>query len=63
IGLTAPIAPQVAAAALQAGFIVNAPNPTTLRLAPPLIITQADLDEFVAALPGLLATAASEGEN
>lgn len=63
IGLTAPIAPQVAAAALQAGFIVNAPNPATLRLAPPLIITQADLDEFVAALPGLLTTAAPEGEN
>lgn len=63
IGLTEPIAPQVARAALEAGFILNAPNATTLRLAPPLIITQADLDEFVAALPGLLATAASEGEN
>ncbi|RCS64468.1 acetylornithine transaminase [Brachybacterium alimentarium] len=63
IGLDAPIAQQVAAAALEAGFIVNAPNPSTLRLAPALIITQADLDTFVAALPGLLGAAAPEGEN
>lgn len=54
IVLTAPIAAQVAAAALDAGFIVNAPNPTTIRLAPPLIVTAEQLSTFVAALPGLL---------
>ena len=43
--------------ALDAGFIVNAPRPDVLRLAPPLIITAAQLDTFVAALPGLLDTA------
>ena len=46
--------PAVADAALDAGFIINAPRPDVLRLAPPLIITAAQLDTFVAALPGLL---------
>ena len=63
IGLNAPIAPQLAAAALEAGFIVNAPNPSTLRLAPPLVITAAQLAAFTAALPALLEAAAPEGEN
>ena len=54
IALAAPIAPQVVAAALEAGFILNAANPTTLRLAPPLIITDEELDTFVEALPALL---------
>jgi len=41
-------------AALAAGFVINAPRPTVLRLAPPLIVPDAELDRFVAALPGLL---------
>ncbi|MCT1777207.1 acetylornithine transaminase, partial [Brachybacterium sp. p3-SID957] len=58
------IAAQLAAVALEAGFIVNAPNPTTLRIAPPLIITAEELASFTAALPGLLDTttaSATEG--
>ena len=35
-------------AALAAGFIVNAPNATTIRLAPPLVITREQLAPFVA---------------
>ena len=54
IALAEPIAPQVVAAALDQGFILNAANPTTLRLAPPLIITGEELDTFVEALPALL---------
>jgi acetylornithine/N-succinyldiaminopimelate aminotransferase len=54
IALTGPIAPTVATAALDAGFIVNAPNPTTLRLAPPLVVSLDQLDTFVDALPELL---------
>ncbi|WP_394215170.1 acetylornithine transaminase [Brachybacterium vulturis] len=54
IALRAPIAKQLAAAALAAGFIVNAPDESTLRLAPPLIITDQQLATFTAALPGLL---------
>lgn len=40
--------------ALEAGFLVNAPRPDRLRIAPPLTITAAELDTFVAALPTLL---------
>jgi acetylornithine aminotransferase len=62
ITLAAPIAPQVVAAALEAGFILNAANPTTLRLAPPLIITGEELDTFVEALPALLDRAAQAAD-
>lgn len=58
IGLAEPIAPQVAAAALEAGFIVNAPDPSTIRIAPPLVITDQELGSFADALPALLDAAA-----
>ena len=57
IGFTAPVAGAVAAAALEAGFIVNAVAPDAVRLAPPLVVTLEQVDEFVAALPALLGTA------
>ena len=56
--LAQPIAAAVADAALDAGIIINAPRPDVLRLAPPLVVSAAQLDAFVAALPDLLATAA-----
>ncbi len=54
VALTAPHAKDAEAAARAAGFLVNAPGPDVLRLAPPLIITEAQVDSFVAALPGIL---------
>ncbi len=54
IVLADPIAQAVAEAALDAGFVINAPRPHVLRLAPPLIVTDAQLDTFVAALPSLI---------
>ncbi|MBK8469736.1 MAG: acetylornithine transaminase [Candidatus Phosphoribacter sp.] len=54
IVLTEPIAPAVMARARDAGFIVNAVAPDALRLAPPLIITATQLEQFAAALPGLI---------
>ena len=54
IVLTAPAAPAVAAAARANGFIVNAPAPDVIRLAPPLILTTEQADAFVAALPTVL---------
>ncbi|WP_052366892.1 acetylornithine transaminase [Paraoerskovia marina] len=39
VRLTRPVAAQVAAYALEEGFIVNAVAPDTVRLAPPLILT------------------------
>src|SRR6266705_2838897 len=53
--LAAEVAPAVEAAARRAGFLVNAVQPDAIRLAPPLILSAAQADEFVAALPGILA--------
>ncbi len=39
VQLTRPVSTQVAAAALRAGFIVNAVAPDAIRLAPPLILS------------------------
>jgi acetylornithine aminotransferase len=50
----------VVKAALDAGFIVNAPTPSTIRIAPPLIISTTQVDTFVAALPALLDSADQE---
>lgn len=52
--LTQPVARDVAAAALEAGFVVNAVAPDAVRLAPPLVLTDAQAQTFVDALPGLL---------
>lgn len=52
--LTAPRAKDAEAAAREAGFLVNAAAPDVVRLAPPLIITEAQIDGFIAALPGIL---------
>ncbi|MGI5952397.1 MAG: acetylornithine transaminase [Brooklawnia sp.] len=46
IELADPIAAQVGEAMLDAGWIINAPRPGILRLAPPLIITDSTIDEF-----------------
>jgi acetylornithine/N-succinyldiaminopimelate aminotransferase len=54
IVLSADVASVVAERALEAGFIINAPAPNALRLAPPLVVTDAQIDSFVAALPDLL---------
>ena len=61
VTLAAPVAAQVADAALDAGFIINAPRPDVLRLAPPLIVTAEQLDGFVAVLPDLLDRATTAG--
>lgn len=59
IGLTLaqPKAPEVVVAAQDAGFIINGATPERIRLAPPLVLTQADVDAFVAAWAAILDTA------
>ena len=47
----------VAAAALERGFIINNPTPARIRLAPPLVLTEDDVNAFLAAWPGILAAA------
>jgi len=59
--LTAPRAKDAEAAARDAGFLVNAAAPDVIRLAPPLIVTEAQLDGFIAALPGILDCASTAG--
>jgi acetylornithine/N-succinyldiaminopimelate aminotransferase len=57
IVLSAPKAKAAETAAREAGFLVNAAAPDVIRLAPPLIITEKQIDGFVSALPGVLDTA------
>jgi acetylornithine/N-succinyldiaminopimelate aminotransferase len=57
IALTAPRGKTVEAAARDAGFLVNAAAPDLVRLAPPLVITEGQIAEFLTALPGVLDTA------
>ncbi|MDX2026344.1 acetylornithine transaminase [Microcella sp.] len=47
IGLTAPVAQRVVAEALDRGLIINAANDESIRLAPPLIIGDAEIDRFL----------------
>lgn len=55
--LEADVAPAVVQAGLEAGFIVNSPGPRTIRLAPPLVLTIAQADTFLAAFPAILQSA------
>ena len=52
--LTRPLAREVTAALLEAGFVTNAVAPDAVRLAPPLVLTDAQADQFLAALPAVL---------
>jgi acetylornithine aminotransferase len=55
--LTEPKGKAVELAAREAGFLVNAAAPDVIRLAPPLIITDAQIDELLSALPAILDSA------
>jgi acetylornithine/N-succinyldiaminopimelate aminotransferase len=46
VGLTRPVAGQVVAAAFSRGLIVNAASDTSIRIAPPLIVGDAEIAEF-----------------
>ena len=61
--LREPIAAAAAGAARDAGFLINAPAPDVLRLAPPLVLTKDQADTFLAALPAILDTAANTAAN
>jgi acetylornithine/N-succinyldiaminopimelate aminotransferase len=47
-------APRVVATARGRGFIVNATGPHTVRLAPPLVLGDDEVEAFLAAWPGIL---------
>ncbi|ASW54723.1 acetylornithine transaminase [Plantactinospora sp. KBS50] len=54
VALRAPAAGAVVAGLRDAGFLANAVQPDVVRLAPPLVLTAAQADAFLAALPGAL---------
>lgn len=56
VGLEAAVGPasQVAADLANRGFIVNAPNPQTIRLAPPLILADQEADALTGALAAVV---------
>lgn len=60
IGLAEPRAKELAAAALELGLIINAPNDDSIRIAPPLIIGDAEVAEFGRLFGDALATLDSE---
>lgn len=62
IALTAPISAQVTAAARDAGYLINNAVPGRVRLAPPVVVTDAQLDGFDAALPEMLDQGAALAE-
>jgi len=54
IELSAPAAAAVELSARNHGFLVNAVRPTTIRLAPPLVLTADQAQSFLDALPAIL---------
>ncbi|WP_299957511.1 acetylornithine transaminase [uncultured Modestobacter sp.] len=60
--LTAPVAAAVEAQLRAAGFLTNGVAADVVRLAPPLVVTDAQLDAFVAALPAALDAALQESD-
>lgn len=51
VSLGKPVASALVMAALEAGFVLNAPAADILRFLPPLIITKEDVDALMGALP------------
>jgi acetylornithine aminotransferase len=52
--LTAPVAAEVETAARRHGFLVNAVAPDVVRLVPPLVLTDTQVDSFLRTLPAVL---------
>lgn len=62
VALTSPASPQVTGAALESGFLINGAVPGRVRLAPPAVVTDEQVDRFLAALPGILSQGAAVAE-
>jgi acetylornithine/N-succinyldiaminopimelate aminotransferase len=61
VGLSQAVAPDVVRAAMAAGLIVNAPNDTSIRLAPPLIVDDSHIAEFIEKFTAALEAVAAKG--
>ncbi|MGV8913726.1 MAG: acetylornithine transaminase [Rhodoglobus sp.] len=60
IGLAEPVAQRIVAVALDHGLIINAPNESTVRLAPPLIIGESEITEFIETFSAVLNAVSNE---
>jgi acetylornithine/N-succinyldiaminopimelate aminotransferase len=60
IALRADASGPVTNAARDAGYLINGPVPGRLRLAPPAVVTDAQVDAFLADLPDALSRGAAE---
>lgn len=63
VALTEPVAAAVEAQARERGLLVNAVKADALRLAPPLILTESDVDEALPKLVGALAAVEAGGHS
>jgi acetylornithine aminotransferase len=61
VTLAGPVSPALVAELQRAGFLTNAPRQDVLRLAPPLVITDEQIDLLLAALPAALDVASDHG--
>jgi acetylornithine/N-succinyldiaminopimelate aminotransferase len=59
--LDADDAVAVVDAGRDAGYLLNATGPSTLRFVPPLVLTEADVEAFAAAFGGIVAGARTDG--
>ncbi|MBF6078453.1 acetylornithine transaminase [Nocardia beijingensis] len=62
IVLTDEVSAQVEARAREAGYLVNPAKPDVIRLAPPLVLTETQADNFVADLPDILDAALADAK-
>lgn len=60
--LTKPVAKHAETAARESGYLLNAAQPSVLRLAPPLVISEAQVRGFISSLPAILDKALEEGQ-
>jgi acetylornithine/N-succinyldiaminopimelate aminotransferase len=60
IALTADASGPITDAARDAGYLINGPVPGRVRLAPPAVVTDAQVDAFLADLPDVLARGAAD---
>ncbi|MEV1050473.1 acetylornithine transaminase [Streptomyces sp. NPDC049887] len=63
IVLTEPLAARVQQVAQGVGLLVNAPAPDVVRIMPPLIIGDAEVDAFLRVLPGILDETRGDGRS
>ncbi|MFF0613912.1 acetylornithine transaminase [Nocardia tengchongensis] len=63
IQLTAPVSAEVDIAAREAGYLLNPAKPDVIRLAPPLVLTETQAQNFLSDLPGILDAAQAQKES